>query len=246
MLSILRQRGQKYFNWTGAGLSLNVMNVVGSLITMIYFSVMLARLRDYNYVYHYKPATCTPTFGEVVRIPCGEMMFTGMNSSAHPAENSSEFHANSIEKSSAVHLKNPSELPTIKYFAMFSTKEMYTMVEDPFSGRETYDQAEQDLASYVLDVPYDCYCREWGQYVPLPSPDACQLWSLCISETDFIQYIQRDNGHYKAEYVAFIISSGLSIVFSGLAIWVALKLLWKVKSGEEYPLINKSEEQLEL
>jgi len=242
MLSALRQRGQKYFNWTGVGLGLNVANIVGSLITMIYFSVMLVGLKNYDYVYYYKPTTCTPIFGEVVRIPCGSESLT--------IEIQNRCRVTNLPNSSRDHVdatrRSQNDVPKIKYIAMFSTLETYTMIEDPFSVRETYDQAEQDLASYVLNVPYDCYCRQWNQKVPLPSPDACQLWSVCISETDFIQYIQRDNGHYKAEYVAFIVSSVISVVFSALAIWVALKVLWKVTNGEEYPLINKSEEQFEL
>jgi hypothetical protein len=227
---------KKYLNWTGIGLSLNVINIVGSLITLIYFSVMLARMQDYDYVYYYKPATCTPIFGEVVRIPCGsESLTIGIQNSSR---------ATNLPQSSRDVGKSQNDVPKIKYIAMFSTLETYTMIEDPFSIRETYDQAEQDLASYVLNVPYDCYCRQWNQKVPLPSPDACQLWSVCISETDFIQYIQRDNGHYKATYVAFIVSSLISIVFSALAIWVALKVLWKVTNGEEYPLFNKARDVL--
>uniref|UniRef100_A0A6C0CIK8 Uncharacterized protein n=1 Tax=viral metagenome TaxID=1070528 RepID=A0A6C0CIK8_9ZZZZ len=206
MLEVIK----KYLNLTYIGLALNAASILASFITMIYFSVMLSRLSDYDYVYNYKPRTCTPQFGTVVIIPCGD--------------------------------NGAKLLPQkVKYIAMFSTSEMFTMIEDPFSARDSYDKATQDVASYVLDVPYDCYCRELDQKVPPPSQDACQLWSQCISETDFIQYIQRDNGHYKTTYVAFILSSLVSIVFSSLAIGVAIKLLRRKPSGEEYPLFSSDQ-----
>lgn len=105
-----------------------------------------------------------------------------------------------------------------------------TIVENPFAVRKTRGEAIADRYTGRLNVNATCLC------VPIiDDPNivtvsnvtirGCSVWAQCIYDTNFLDYIQRDNTHYNNTYVSFIIASLVSIFLSLIGLPTAIILI---------------------
>lgn len=61
---------KKWCNLTLIGFVLNVMSIISSLITIIFFGVQLSMLKDYNYIYDYRDTECRLVSAKVREVDC--------------------------------------------------------------------------------------------------------------------------------------------------------------------------------
>ena len=61
-----------YLTIRNVGFAFSGFSILGSIVTIVYFSVALYRLNSYSYIYDYKEQTCVPNFGYVYEFNCGD------------------------------------------------------------------------------------------------------------------------------------------------------------------------------
>jgi len=103
-------------------------------------------------------------------------------------------------------------------------------VTNPFAVQETRTQAIDDRSRIVLGNNYSCICRPSRSIIT----NDCSVWTQCIFNRGFIEFMQRDNNRYYYTYISFIIASAVSASLSIMAIPSTLQIICLKCKDPEY------------
>jgi len=113
-----------------------------------------------------------------------------------------------------------------KWISMFNDSSNRIIIENPFSVRNTRVEAINDRGRIDMGFNYTCYCRSYnnllGNKVRGIQIQGCSIWGDCIIDSDFVDYIQRDNSIYYVTFVSFLASSVVTVVFSIVSIIITI------------------------
>jgi hypothetical protein len=181
----LKERIKPYLTIRNVGFVFSGFSIIGSIVTIAYFSVALYRLNSYSYIYDYKEENCVPVFGYTYNFSCGD---------------------------------------NVKWISAFNSPNntaIRIIVENPFSVRNNEQQALNDIGRIDLNFNYVCYCRQKSKIRGIQIL-GCSVWADCIIDSDFIDYIQRDNSIYYFTFISFMVSSLATMIFSIISILIAI------------------------
>lgn len=191
----------KYLSVSHISIAFSIFTVISSIVTMVYFGEALTHVNEYNYVYDYKPQICTPINGFAYNFSCNDQT---------------------------------------KWISILNTSiqsdQNQLIVQNPFSFRNTRAEAIADRKSINMNFNYTCYCRSnfgaAGQSKSINlAVHKCSLWPDCIIDSEFIHYMQHDNSFYHVTFISFLVSSGLSIIFSILSVIITV---FEIRSKKTY------------
>ena len=124
----------------------------------------------------------------------------------------------------------PCESSWDKWIPIWKDQKNRTMVISPFSSKTVRLSAIVEMGEIALMSEQPCMCRSNSVSIKIPSD--CQLWDVCIFNTMFVEYLQRDYYlHYRTS-ISFIVSSGVSAVLSIITLPLSIRLY--KESGSTY------------
>lgn len=96
-----------------------------------------------------------------------------------------------------------------KWIAVWETNTGQIIVDNPFNSKSTRKLAIDDRQDRQLFTNQSCMCRNVNNTVGY---DPCNLWSVCIFNVEFIEYLQADNFRNYETNVSFIVGSVIAII----------------------------------
>jgi hypothetical protein len=119
-----------------------------------------------------------------------------------------------------------------KWISSFNDSSNRILVENPFSVRNNIQQALNDIGRIEINFNYTCYCRDKNKIFKIIGIQVfgCSIWTDCIIDSDFVDYIQRDNSIYYFTFISFLLSSLVTVIFSIVSILITIHEIKAKKS----------------
>lgn len=115
---------------------------------------------------------------------------------------------------------------TTKWISVWKLDSQKLLVENPFAFRPSRQEAIGDRSRIPLHNNISCVCLNPdtnGNSLKVPGIETCAFWVECISDGDFIAYLQRDNDRYINTYVSFIVASLIGLILSLVGLPATIK-----------------------
>lgn len=118
--------------------------------------------------------------------------------------------------------------PCKRWTPLYITEKGQTLIDNPFSLK-SFRGASEELKTIDLHEERPCFCREKSQNILI---DGCIIWPDCFINSQFLNYMQRDQNSRYDTNLSFVIVTAFSVFMAVGSIVFEIKLYQKNREND--------------